>query len=105
MMGDESLEAVEPELYSSSDVARIFRVDVKTVSRWADRGEFERRGVKVHHTIGGHRRYAKEEIHKLFQLMLDGKLYEDDEAGPGKASRISRVDCISPQDSDNPKPE
>lgn len=106
MMGDETLEEVEPELYSSSDVARIFRVDVKTVSRWADRGEFERRGVQVKHTIGGHRRFIKEEIHQLFQLMLDGKLHnEDDSAKPRKAGRPSRINDIPAQDSDNSKPE
>ena len=89
-------DSVEQELYSSTEVAKIFRVDPKTVARWADRGEFDLRGVTVHHTIGGHRRYVKEEIHKLFQLMLEGKLYnETDGAKSGQAGRVSRIDDIS----------
>ena len=98
-------EPLANELYSSADVAKIFRVDVKTVSRWADRGEFDRRGVTVHHTIGGHRRYYKEDIHKLFQLMLDGKLYEDDPNKSAQAGRPSRIDDLPSESSDNSNSE
>lgn len=94
-------EPATHELYSSADVARIFRVDVKTVSRWAERGEFEKRGVTVHHTIGGHRRYFKTEIHKLFTLMLDGKLYnEDGTPHTNETGSLSRIDDLPEEDSD-----
>lgn len=95
-------DSSEKELYSSADVAKIFRVDVKTVSRWVDRGEFERRGVTVHHTIGGHRRYFKDEIHKLFQLMLQGKLHEDDPGNAGETTSISTIADLDDEDSERP---
>lgn len=81
------------KLYSTQDVARIFKVDVKTVSRWAkEGGEFERRNVQVLTTIGGHRRFFEEEIHELFNLMLEGKLYNEDERGNiDKAAGVSRI--------------
>lgn len=93
------------ELYNTMDIARIFRVSTKTVTRWAEKGEFERRGVHVRHTIGGHRRFDKEEIHKLFQLMLDGKLYEDDSDNPRKAASPSRIDRIPVADPGGAQPE
>jgi hypothetical protein len=81
------------KLLSTVDVANIFKVDVKTVSRWAkEGGEFERRNVQVLSTIGGHRRFFEEEIYELFQLMLEGKLYrEDDRGNIDKTASVSRI--------------
>lgn len=78
---EETDDHVEEKLYSGQDVANIFRVSTKTVLRWSrPGGEFEQRNVQVLTTIGGHRRYFAEEIHQLYQLMLDGKLYHDNDA-------------------------
>lgn len=42
------------------EVAKIFRVDTKTVGRWAKAGKLS--SVK---TPGGHRRFRKSEVDKL----------------------------------------
>lgn len=106
-MGDEeeveSPEYVEEKLYSGQDVANIFRVSTKTVLRWSKPGgEFEKRNVQVLTTIGGHRRYFVEEIHQLFQLMLEGKLYDDDDqpnpSKTGSPGRIVGLPKPSPRD-------
>jgi excisionase family DNA binding protein len=46
-----------PELLTPAEVAQLFRVDPKTVTRWANAG-------RIHsvRTLGGHRRYYKAEI-------------------------------------------
>jgi len=47
----------ENRLLTPSEVAALFRVDPKTVTRWAQQG-------KLHsiRTLGGHRRYSEAEI-------------------------------------------
>jgi excisionase family DNA binding protein len=51
----------EPEtLLTPSEVARLFRVDPKTVTRWARAGK-----LTPIRTLGGHRRYRKTEVEKL----------------------------------------
>jgi DNA-binding transcriptional MerR regulator len=54
------------ELLTSSEVARLFRVDAKTVHRW------ERDGLlpagAVVRTLGGHRRYKGD----IVRALLDG---------------------------------
>lgn len=47
-------------LYTPAEVAALFKVDPKTVTRWADAG-------KLHpiRTLGGHRRYKKSEVDAL----------------------------------------
>ena len=56
---------VQPDnrLLTPAEVAALFRVDPKTVTRWAQQG-------KLHsiRTLGGHRRYSEAEI----QSFLDG---------------------------------
>jgi excisionase family DNA binding protein len=47
-------------LLTSGEVAIMFRVDPKTVTRWANSGKIP--SVK---TPGGHRRYRKSEVDKL----------------------------------------
>lgn len=48
----------EPVL-NPAEVARIFRVDPKTVSRWAQQGK-----IICFRTPGGHRRFPEAEVRK-----------------------------------------
>jgi len=52
----------EPQevLLTPSEVANLFRVDPKTVTRWAKAGKLT--AVK---TLGGHRRYKESEVKAL----------------------------------------
>ena len=54
----------EARLLTPAEVAELFRVDPKTVTRWAKAGTI--RSVR---TIGGHRRYREVEI----PAFLDGE--------------------------------
>lgn len=45
------------ELLTPTEVADLFRVDPKTVGRWADAG-----WISVVRTPGGHRRYWNDEV-------------------------------------------
>lgn len=51
-----------PELLTPAEVAQCFRVDPKTVTRWAKSGR-----LSSIRTAGGHRRYMRSEV----QEMLD----------------------------------
>ena len=51
----------EPEvLLTPADVAKLFRVDPKTVTRWAKAGK-----LTAIRTLGGHRRYRRSEVESL----------------------------------------
>ncbi len=53
--------AVETEaLLSPAEVAALFRVDPKTVTRWAKAGK-----LTSLRTLGGHRRYRESEVRSL----------------------------------------
>jgi len=43
-----------------AEVAALFRVDQKTVTRWADAGK-----LTAVRTLGGHRRYRQDEVQNL----------------------------------------
>ena len=47
-------------LLSPGDVALMFRVDPKTVTRWAKEGK-----LTAIRTLGGHRRYRESEVRAL----------------------------------------
>lgn len=47
-------------LLTPAEVAKLFRVDPKTVTRWAKAGK-----LTAVRTLGGHRRYRKSEVHSL----------------------------------------
>jgi excisionase family DNA binding protein len=49
-------------LYTSAEVAAMFRVDPKTVTRWAQAGKLT--SVR---TLGGHRRYLASEVDALLK--------------------------------------
>lgn len=51
---------VESELLTPAEVADLFRVDAKTVTRWAKAGK-----LTSIRTPGGHRRYMQAEIMAL----------------------------------------
>jgi excisionase family DNA binding protein len=47
-------------LLTPAEVAKFFRVDPKTVTRWAKAGK-----LTAIRTLGGHRRYRQSEVHNL----------------------------------------
>lgn len=47
-------------LLTPSEVAALFRVDPKTVTRWAKAGK-----ISSIRTLGGHRRYRESEVRQL----------------------------------------
>ena len=49
-------------LLTPSEVATLFRVDPKTVTRWAKAGKLT--AIK---TLGGHRRYRESEVKALLE--------------------------------------
>ncbi|MGB8382155.1 MAG: BldC family transcriptional regulator [Dermatophilaceae bacterium] len=48
------------KLLTPGEVATLFRVDPKTVTRWAKAGK-----LTAIRTLGGHRRYRSSEVHRL----------------------------------------
>ena len=53
--------AVEGDaLLTPAEVAALFRVDPKTVSKWAKAGK-----LSCRRTLGGHRRYIEAEVRSL----------------------------------------
>lgn len=49
-----------PELMTPGEVAKLFRVDPKTVTRWANAGK-----IPSMKTPGGHRRFSRELIMEI----------------------------------------
>ena len=49
-------------LLTPSEVAALFRVDPKTVTRWAQAGK-----LTSIRTLGGHRRYRESEVRELLK--------------------------------------
>ena len=50
------------KLLTPSEVAALFRVDPKTVTRWAKAGK-----LSSIRTLGGHRRYKESEVRSLLE--------------------------------------
>ena len=61
-----------------AEVAALFRVDPKTVTRWADAGK-----LTAVRTLGGHRRYRQDEVQNL--------LVASSLAAAGSANKSSEV--------------
>ncbi len=55
-------------LLTPSEVARLFRVDPKTVTRWARAGR-----ISSIRTLGGHRRFKKSEVDVLMASTIEGE--------------------------------
>jgi excisionase family DNA binding protein len=53
-------ESARNALLTPSEVASMFRVDPKTVTRWAKAGK-----LSAIRTLGGHRRYSEAEVRML----------------------------------------
>lgn len=51
-----------PDLLTPAEVAKLFRVDGKTVTRWAKAGK-----LTSIRTVGGHRRYLASEVEALLK--------------------------------------
>jgi excisionase family DNA binding protein len=54
-------------LLTPAEVAALFRVDPKTVTRWAKAGK-----LNAIRTLGGHRRYRQSEVEKLLREATPG---------------------------------
>ena len=59
---EDTAERRDEELLTPSEVAKLFRVDPKTVTRWAKAGK-----LSSIRTLGGHRRYRTAEVHALLE--------------------------------------
>jgi excisionase family DNA binding protein len=55
-------QQLESDLLTPGEVASLFRVDPKTVTRWAVSGK-----LPYITTLGGHRRYREEDIKALME--------------------------------------
>jgi excisionase family DNA binding protein len=73
-MGVHSPEA--EHLLTPAEVAALFRVDPKTVTRWAKAGK-----LTSIRTLGGHRRYRSSEVHALLDAHTPGRRYDVPAAG------------------------
>jgi excisionase family DNA binding protein len=56
----------ENELLTPSEVAVLFRVNPKTVTRWARAGK-----ISAVRTLGGHRRFRASEIRRFLSEVQD----------------------------------
>ena len=59
-------ERADEQLLTPSEVAARFRVDPKTVTRWANAGK-----LSSIRTLGGHRRFRREEVEELLAASGD----------------------------------
>ena len=57
--------AEQEVLLTPAEVAKLFRVDPKTVTRWAKAGK-----LTSIRTLGGHRRYKESEVKALLKVIL-----------------------------------
>ena len=62
-MAQDDLDAPE-RLLTPSEVAQLFRVNPKTVTRWARAGK-----LTAIRTLGGHRRFLASEIQRCLEEM------------------------------------
>ncbi len=66
-MSELSPHEAPDELLTPAEVAALFRVDPKTVTRWAISGK-----LTSLRTLGGHRRYRASEVHALLGQASQG---------------------------------
>jgi len=60
---------IQEKLLTPGEVAALFRVDPKTVTRWAKAGK-----LTSIRTLGGHRRYKESEVSTLLRSISQGKV-------------------------------
>ena len=56
-------------LLTPAEVASLFRVDPKTVTRWANAGK-----ISTVRTLGGHRRFSEREVRSLLNAVPDQRV-------------------------------
>ena len=61
-----NLNRQQEVLLTPAEVASLFRVDPKTVTRWAKAGK-----LTAIRTLGGHRRYRQSEVQNLLKSNSD----------------------------------
>ena len=59
----QNVDATPEQLLTPSEVAALFRVNPKTVTRWARAGK-----ISSIRTLGGHRRFRASEIRKHLEF-------------------------------------
>lgn len=69
----QSAQSGQEQLLTPGEVAAMFRVDPKTVTRWATAGR-----IGSIRTPGGHRRFRESEVRTLLAELTN-------DAGPGQA--------------------
>lgn len=57
--------------YTPNEVAKLFRVDPKTLGRWEREGRFTRYRVQVIRTPGNHRRFLKADIDRMVDKLSE----------------------------------
>jgi excisionase family DNA binding protein len=63
------MAANENELLTPAEVAAMFRVNPKTVTRWARAGR-----ISAVRTLGGHRRFRASEIRRFLEEIQDAEV-------------------------------
>ena len=58
--------STQENLLTPAEVAALFRVDPKTVTRWAKAGK-----LTSIRTLGGHRRYKESEVRTLLKVITE----------------------------------
>jgi len=71
----EAATMADDELFTPAEVARMFRVNPKTVTRWARSGK-----LSAVRTLGGHRRFYRSEIERAIEA---GGFADRDPRGDG----------------------
>lgn len=69
-------------LLTPGEVAAMFRVDPKTVTRWAKAGK-----LSTIRTLGGHRRYFVSEVYALLRKRIPSPRTSEQEGSAAKVSR------------------
>ena len=59
----------EEKLMTPGEVAALYRVDPKTVTRWAKAGR-----LTSYRTLGGHRRYKESEVRALLAAEMTERI-------------------------------
>lgn len=68
-MSDDAQRPTEPDvLLTPAEVAAMFRVNPKTVTRWARAGK-----ISAIRTLGGHRRFRSSEIRRFLEDLEEGQ--------------------------------
>lgn len=67
------MEGETQKLMTPAEVAVLFRVDPKTVTRWAVRGK-----LPFIRTLGGHRRYEKSVVMELLEASKQTRVQQEE---------------------------